>query len=232
MKSSPSVKGFTLVELLSVIAIIGVLAAIIIPSVSAVRASSKKTQCTSNLRQTAQAYLMFFADNKGSLKNESKQGDGTIITTYNPGHINLGQSLYLGAPDKSVHTETEVSPLALTSEFKTKFAVTTAKNKAYYKTTSYWHNPHVWRVTRNTNSLYAESDAYGIIGPLEPTRMAMLSVADHDALQASSGQMYIWEWSPERFEYYNGSSTSLAFFDGHVETVSKDKLSPRWAAGR
>ena len=59
--------GFTLIELLTVIAIIGILAAIIIPTVGKVRASARRTECASNLRQIGTAQLLYLEDNKGVL---------------------------------------------------------------------------------------------------------------------------------------------------------------------
>ena len=59
--------AFTLIELLSVIAVIGVLAAILIPVVGKVRKSSYDATCTSNLRQVSAAYLLMIADNKNIL---------------------------------------------------------------------------------------------------------------------------------------------------------------------
>jgi prepilin-type N-terminal cleavage/methylation domain-containing protein len=54
--------GFTLVELLTVIAIIAILAAIIFPVFSVVRRNVHKAQCTSNLHSIAQAIKMYKDD--------------------------------------------------------------------------------------------------------------------------------------------------------------------------
>ena len=59
--------AFTLIELLSVIAVIGVLAAILIPVVGKVRKSSYDATCTSNLRQVSAAYLLMMSDNNNIL---------------------------------------------------------------------------------------------------------------------------------------------------------------------
>ncbi|EIP99175.1 prepilin-type N-terminal cleavage/methylation domain-containing protein [Opitutaceae bacterium TAV1] len=68
MKPSPlpaRLHGFTLVELLTVIAIIGVLAGILIPVVGRVRESARTVQCTSNMRQIGTAVRLFMTENKG-----------------------------------------------------------------------------------------------------------------------------------------------------------------------
>lgn len=59
--------GFTLVELLTVIAIIGVLVAILLPVVGSVRASAKSSRCVTNLRQVGVTIQTYASDNKGSL---------------------------------------------------------------------------------------------------------------------------------------------------------------------
>lgn len=60
-------RAFTLIELLTVIAIIGVLAGIIIPVVGSVRKSAKKSQCLSNVRQIGIGMKMFSNDNRNRL---------------------------------------------------------------------------------------------------------------------------------------------------------------------
>jgi prepilin-type processing-associated H-X9-DG protein len=55
------------VELLTVVAIIGILAAILIPTVGRVRASGRAATCQSNLRQIGGAALLWSNDNQGKI---------------------------------------------------------------------------------------------------------------------------------------------------------------------
>ena len=78
-------KAFTLVELLTVIAIIGILAAIIIPVVGKAKAASQKSVCASNLRQIGIALSSYIAEHKGQLPGYAKipwQSGGNTYSSY------------------------------------------------------------------------------------------------------------------------------------------------------
>jgi prepilin-type N-terminal cleavage/methylation domain-containing protein/prepilin-type processing-associated H-X9-DG protein len=70
--------GFTLVELLCVIAIIGILMALLLPAIQQSRAAARRTQCQSNLRQWAIAVQSFADTHNGQLP---RRGQGIQPTT-------------------------------------------------------------------------------------------------------------------------------------------------------
>src|SRR5690348_11603737 len=56
-------KAFTLIEMMVVIAIIGVLATLLLPAISRAKARAQRTQCVNNLRQQRIALNSFVANN-------------------------------------------------------------------------------------------------------------------------------------------------------------------------
>jgi prepilin-type processing-associated H-X9-DG protein/prepilin-type N-terminal cleavage/methylation domain-containing protein len=77
-------QAFTLVELLTVIVIIGILTGIAIPVINSARQSSQRSTCASNLRQLGLAVLTYTSDNKGLLPWSYKTNQGAWSDVSTP----------------------------------------------------------------------------------------------------------------------------------------------------
>jgi prepilin-type N-terminal cleavage/methylation domain-containing protein len=78
--------AFTLIELLTVIAIIGILAAILIPVVGMVREQARGAKCLSNLRQIGFAYQFYSNDHRGYLPDRIQDNSyvGLMVDRLGP----------------------------------------------------------------------------------------------------------------------------------------------------
>ncbi len=80
MKRINKKKGFTLVEIMIVVLIIGILLAIAVPNFLRARESSRTRSCIANLRQIEAAKEQWAMDNKKGATDTPVQGD--LAPTY------------------------------------------------------------------------------------------------------------------------------------------------------
>ena len=73
-------RGFTLVELLVVIAVIGILVSMLFPALQTVRQAARQTKCSVNLRQVALATLAYEANKMRFPKGANAEGGSFIIS--------------------------------------------------------------------------------------------------------------------------------------------------------
>src|SRR5262249_38110433 len=83
-RSSKREKGFSLIELLCVIAIIGLLAAMLLPTVSKTKGKAQRLECMNNLKQIGVAFHTFMHDHNGRFPMQSAMSEsGTLEFVHN-----------------------------------------------------------------------------------------------------------------------------------------------------
>ncbi|MBX3389240.1 MAG: type II secretion system protein [Phycisphaeraceae bacterium] len=97
-------KGFTLVEILIVVVILGILAAIVVPQYASATDDAKKTATVDQLVKLRQAVSLYYYQNKSKFPSVTS-GDGTWGELMTAGYFKVPPAnLYVEGPNGTVIT--------------------------------------------------------------------------------------------------------------------------------
>ncbi|MDR1282687.1 MAG: prepilin-type N-terminal cleavage/methylation domain-containing protein [Opitutaceae bacterium] len=199
--------AFTLVELLTVIAIIGILAAILVPTVSKVRETAKVARDISNARQVAISILLYRDENRDAVPERGQDGNinGWIekLRESNPSLRQWGQ--FEAQMDKVIRTDPEKERRSLSI------------NKGIINNFSYGKKTFKTPVTPSRTILLANN-------------CAALSVIPGGEDTWSSGCMEVFGSDAVTKLYRNGKACLFGYMDGHVNIIIFKSSEQYWGS--
>ena len=201
---------FSLIELLIVIAIIGILASMLLPALSKARKSAQSASCKNNLKQIAQAVLVYGMDHE----NYAPADRFSLSSTSLQWHQTLDSLDYL-AYESNNERSSYNCPNGLTINAS-------------------WQNNYAlnFRVGRGnaSGSFSTLKTSYQYLSKLESSHSSetMLLVDGYNNnrfLQSSEiSSNTIFELSSEAKIARHNDKCNLAFIDGHVESMAGSVL--------
>lgn len=180
-------RGFSLVELLVVVAIVGVLSGLVLATLGAIRERARKAQCATNLRSIGAAFNQFAADYQGyypAVTYNTAHLDGRV--NPNKSHWWLELKPYVGVDIKTIGG-LDGNPFAICPE-----GLTGMNGKMNY----YFQTPRV-TIGRPAKTILAGDSRSHVLSPWtgDPTG---------EQFEASDPQRH-------------GGQANYLFADGHVE---------------
>ena len=196
--------AFTLIELLTVIAVIAILAAILLPAISSVRLRGQYAKDASNLRQLGIANQLYMQDNKGRMVayfdvEARDRGEPTAQWTRN-------LKDYIAGYEEMDAAQFAVAERDPDSVFNSPLRESTNPGRSYGLNTQV--------LQPQWNNLYSNIPEPGNIVHIGP-----IEVRQTEWMRSSDGLPF---GSPMAFRF--GETVNILFADGHVGSHTAEEL--------
>lgn len=214
-------RAFTLIELLTVIAVIGILAAILIPVVGKVRSSARSAHCVRNLSGLGAAFQLYAAENRQlypALRYRAGDPAGNKNPTGQVWQVEINPYLTRAVTTFSRLKQTpEADSYAFCPEFVRAYRDTPAWST--FTTGGYGMNPELDVATNVWNY------RFNSLRIAEPSRTILVGDSGDYHLSVNAA----WQTSATTPGGYasgdlvrHGTRACYLFADGHVESLTPD----------
>lgn len=218
---SRMLRGFSLVEQLFVIGVIGILIAILLPAMAVVRLHASRAACMSNLRQLLQAQMMYVSESGGYLTYPNWGSDRTSTDVWPTGWLYRQDGVHDPLQQDDVMTgalypylgTTRIyhCPLHLPEEYS---ANGTDRLTSYIMNGAVCGYGAVGRID-SVSGLMAPS--WKITDWTRPSEQVLWWEADESGDGAAAWNDGGSKPNENQLPFRHGSGASIACFDGHVE---------------
>ncbi len=239
-KYGRGVFGFTVIELLVVIVVIGIMAALLLPAMAKTREQARSAGCRNNMKQLSLAFLMYAEDNEETFPWPG--GVGRAISSpdvYAPD--------WCATPPEMANTPISVSSASIpgfghnaecgsiypyvTSQPKRNYEPSYKEATAVYRCPSTGKLGESLRVNYSANGWMEPGRPFGatVVPPrglmttvvADPSRKVLLLNESPAEMKSTSFDPRVDPRAPLRDALYHLDKANIAFMDGHLESVSR-----------
>jgi prepilin-type N-terminal cleavage/methylation domain-containing protein/prepilin-type processing-associated H-X9-DG protein len=215
--------AFTLVELLVVIAIIALLAALLLPAISAAKGNARRTACLNNLRQINVGVRLYADDSHDASPSPGSAAASTNQMLLYSGYKELMKN-YVGVEGASSPQDKLFACPA--DAFFPSFFLTNNQDPWRYVSMGFHDQPfsdfssYVFNGGNNVTQMN-KTKTIAVPRPgLTGVKLSSVKHPGRTALILEGSAPCPWSWhDPSRREQFNDAKNMVSFVDGHVSYI-------------
>jgi len=211
-------RAFTLTEMLVVIAIIGILAALIVAEVNVAKAKARHTVCLNNLRQINAAILVYADDLNDATPASSAPGTSTNHAPLYADYKELVKG-YVGLKGASSPRDTLFACPA--DRFFPSFVLATNTSFTWIRESLHGnpvldYSSYAFNGGDNKVRTFALTNHFSLPG-LAGVKLSSVKHPARTALVMEASALVPWSWHhPSKELVFNNAKNMMSFVDGHV----------------